>query len=133
MSQYVLNINFNESDIEAISTAYNRLALVKKSADSAEASVAWVNFKPWQNNAIDWEQQFAVYSPNSAQQKPAIKSFQLYSKSRPVESMVEVHLETESGEQLAGGILVPKNVLDSGMNFSLTFDEEKKECYLIIE
>lgn len=71
MNKYRLNGHFEE-DLKVIAKAHQEVTLVKHTAgDSDSSSVAWVSFKPWQQNAIEWENTFAIYASNSEVQSKA--------------------------------------------------------------
>ncbi len=65
MAKYRLNIRFRDEDLEIIAKAQQKVVLVKHTVGSSDASVAWVSFKPWQKNTVDWMNQFAIYSSSS--------------------------------------------------------------------
>lgn len=71
MSKYRLNINLNEDDLKFIEKAHQEVVLVKHTAGDSDSSVAWVSFKPWQQNTIDWKNNFAIYSSNAEVQNKA--------------------------------------------------------------
>ena len=71
MPNYRMNIHFKEGDLKVIAKAHQKVVLVKHTAGDADSSVAWVSFKPWQQNTVDWENSFAIYSSNTEVQSRA--------------------------------------------------------------
>lgn len=62
MSKYRLNVNFSENDLRTIYKANEKVVIVKHTAGNADSQVAWVSFKPFMENTIDWSNEFAVYA-----------------------------------------------------------------------
>lgn len=181
MNKYRLNGHFEE-DLKVIAKAHQEVTLVKHTAGDSDSSVAWVSFKPWQQNAIEWENTFAIYASNSEVQSKATinklsdkiatsgvqydfanggfiapkmddlpaqantyyvkNSSDNYSSitiglaqevvTNDILPMEEISLMTDSGKMLAT-TNIPKDVIENAENFSIIYDEEKKEYYLQVE
>ena len=63
--KYELNISLTESVLDTIAKAHQRIILVKHTAGDNDTPVAWVGFKPWMNNTVEWENNFAIYASNT--------------------------------------------------------------------
>lgn len=63
--KYALNISLTESVLNTITKAHQRIVLVKHTAGDNDTPVVWVCFKPWMNNTIEWENDFAIYASNT--------------------------------------------------------------------
>lgn len=72
MSKYRLNIKINDQDLKTIYKANEQIVIVKHTAGNADSQVAWVSFKPFMNNTVDWENNFAVYASNTEVQHGAV-------------------------------------------------------------
>ena len=72
MSKYRLNIKINGQDLKTIYKANEQIVIVKHTAGNADSQVAWVSFKPFMNNTVDWENNFAVYASNTEVQHGAV-------------------------------------------------------------
>ncbi|MDR2888245.1 MAG: hypothetical protein LBV33_00165 [Lachnospiraceae bacterium] len=62
MAKYRLNIEFTEKDLSTIYNADEKVIVVKHTTAGENNQVAWVSFKPFIHNTIDWENDFAVYA-----------------------------------------------------------------------
>lgn len=71
MPKYRLNIKFNDQDLKTIYKANEKIVLVKHTAGESASQVAWVCFRPFMNNTIDWETSFALYASNTEVQHGA--------------------------------------------------------------
>lgn len=65
MNKYNLNVHFSEEELKVIAKAYQKVVLVKHSGGDTDSSVAWVSFKPFQHDTVDWETHFAIYASNT--------------------------------------------------------------------
>ncbi|MFA9381160.1 MAG: hypothetical protein ACERKO_08875 [Acetanaerobacterium sp.] len=70
MPKYRLNINFSGNDLDTIYTCDQRVVIVKHT-EERKSSVAWVSFKPFAHNTVDWETLFALYASSGAVQSGA--------------------------------------------------------------
>jgi hypothetical protein len=61
MSKYRLNINFDRADLATIYEANQQVVIVKHTTERKSA-VAWVSFKPFEHNTVDWGTTFALYA-----------------------------------------------------------------------
>ena len=61
MSNYQLNISFDNQGLQAITQAGQSVTIVKQTS-TAGKPVAWISFQPQQANTITWTEQYAVYS-----------------------------------------------------------------------
>jgi hypothetical protein len=64
MSQYRLNVHFTGDDLDTIYACKQRVIIVKHTLEQ-QSKVAWVSFKPFAINTIDWENQFSIYASSS--------------------------------------------------------------------
>jgi hypothetical protein len=71
MPSYRLNINFSGSDLDTIYKAGERVVVVKHT-EERNSLIAWVSFKPFERNTIDWETQFALYAASGEIQSGAV-------------------------------------------------------------
>lgn len=62
MSLYRLNIEFTEDGLDVIYKAHQRLTLTKAVEGSAGKSVIWVATLPFKSNAIEWTDDYMLYS-----------------------------------------------------------------------
>lgn len=62
MSSYKLNINFTEEALKVIYAAHQKLALTKAVAGNMGKSVVWVSTLPFARNAIEWKENYMLYS-----------------------------------------------------------------------
>lgn len=62
---YTLNIDLTEEVLDTIAKAHQKVVLVKHTAGDNDSPVAWVCFKPWMKNTVEWHNDFAVYASNS--------------------------------------------------------------------
>ncbi len=65
MAKYRLNVSFNENDLRTIYNANERVVIVKHTAGNADSQVAWVTFRPFMENTIDWSEDFAIYASST--------------------------------------------------------------------
>lgn len=65
MPTYSLTVDFAPQDLSTLWQAQEKLVMVKQTGDSS-TSVAWVSFKPFQNNQITWSEEYALYSSQSS-------------------------------------------------------------------
>ncbi|MDR2359938.1 MAG: hypothetical protein LBD85_01480 [Oscillospiraceae bacterium] len=70
MSKYRLNITFGDNALDIIHAAKQRVVIVKHTAER-KSMVAWVSFKPFERNTIDWENDFALYASTGETQSGA--------------------------------------------------------------
>ncbi len=68
---YKLNIDFADEVLDTIEKARQKVVLVKHTAGNGDSAVAWVCFKPWENNTVEWKEEFAIYASNSQVQNGA--------------------------------------------------------------
>ncbi|MDR0858701.1 MAG: hypothetical protein LBN97_06715 [Oscillospiraceae bacterium] len=61
MSKYRLNVNVTGDDLNTIYAAKQRIVIAKHTAEQ-KSNVAWVSFKPFEHNTVDWETDFALYA-----------------------------------------------------------------------
>lgn len=71
MQDYRLDIKFNEEDLKNIYKADQKIILVKHTKEQTNSNVAWVCFKPFVNNTINWSMNFALYASNTELQHGA--------------------------------------------------------------
>ena len=62
MSHYKLNVNFSDAALKSIYGAGMKLALVKTVEGNSGAPVIWVSTLPFENNTIEWEQEYQIYA-----------------------------------------------------------------------
>lgn len=75
MGSYKLNILFDSENLPTIYEAGEQVVIVKHtSTDSNPSSphVAWVTFKPFEKNTVEWTTEFAVYASNTKTEEGAI-------------------------------------------------------------
>ncbi|MBP3474949.1 MAG: hypothetical protein J6K48_01300 [Lachnospiraceae bacterium] len=65
MSNYELNIDFKESDLSMIYAAGEKVVVVKHTAGDQDKQVAWLTFKPFAHNTIQWQENYAVYASDT--------------------------------------------------------------------
>lgn len=70
MPSYQLNVDFDSADLQTISGAGEKLVLFKKTGEGAP--VAWVAIDPFNNNTIEWEENYAMYSSQVQVQHGAV-------------------------------------------------------------
>lgn len=72
MSCIKVNIRFDESDesyLSVFAKAHAKVIFVKHNAHPGEDPVSWVDYKPWLNNTIDWENAFSIYASKQEEQR----------------------------------------------------------------
>ncbi|MDR2889555.1 MAG: hypothetical protein LBV33_06930 [Lachnospiraceae bacterium] len=69
MSDYRLNIKFNEKDLMPIYQANEKLVVVRHTAEAGELQVVWVSFRPFMSNTVDWKNNFTIYSSSTELQE----------------------------------------------------------------
>lgn len=62
MSNYKLNINFSDAALQTIYSAGQKLALVKTVEGDSGEPVIWVATLPFENNVIEWENNYQLYA-----------------------------------------------------------------------
>ncbi|MCD7726157.1 MAG: hypothetical protein LUI12_11525 [Clostridiales bacterium] len=65
MPNYELNINITETDLQTIYAADEKIIIVKHTEGSAGKDVAWISFRPFMHNTIQWTTEFAIYASNT--------------------------------------------------------------------
>jgi hypothetical protein len=70
MSNYQLNIAFDNAGLAAITQAGQSVTIVKQTSAGGKP-VAWISFTPQQQNMITWTEQYAVYSSTTNLQSGA--------------------------------------------------------------
>lgn len=58
MTVYTLNLNFNQSDLDAIS---GEKVVIARAFSDSESNVTWVCFQPLLNNQINWDDNYGLY------------------------------------------------------------------------
>ncbi len=71
MSSYRLNIHFTEEALKVIYAAHQKLALTKAVAGNMGKSVIWVATLPFERNAIEWKENYMLYSSREEVQNGA--------------------------------------------------------------
>lgn len=61
MSQYSLKVSISDSALKTIYAASQKLVLVKTVQGNAGNPVTWVTTLPFQNNLIEWKDEYLVY------------------------------------------------------------------------
>lgn len=64
MPSFTLNVEINSSDLQTILAANEQVAILKTPVIT-EQNVVWVAFRPFQENQVSWEDDFAVYASGS--------------------------------------------------------------------
>lgn len=127
MTKYSLNIHFSEEDLAVIAKAHQKVVLVKHSDGDSDSSYVWgdINSSP---NMIALEHECYVNDDNNSHIDviPAPANF----FGSP--ELERFSLTTDSGEEFAT-VVIPKDVIETAKNFSVIYDEEKKEYYLQVE
>lgn len=72
MPSYQLNIKFEKKDLPNIYAAKEKIVIVKHVQGNEGSHLAWVTFKPFEYNNINWETSFALYASTSEVQSGAI-------------------------------------------------------------
>ena len=62
MSHYKLNVNFSEAALRSIYGKGMKLAIVKSVKGNSGVPVIWVSTLPFENNTIEWEEEYQVYA-----------------------------------------------------------------------
>lgn len=62
MPNYCLHVRFNENDLRTIQQANQKVVIAKHTAGNAEFQVAWISFRPFMENTIEWSNDFAMYA-----------------------------------------------------------------------
>lgn len=62
---YSLSINFTQKVLDVIAKSGQKVVLVKHTAGDNDTPVSWVCFKPWMNNTVEWQDDFAIYDSSS--------------------------------------------------------------------
>lgn len=62
MSTYKLNITFTDAALETIYAAGQKLAIVKHVEGDSGSPVIWVSTLPFENNVIEWENNYQLYA-----------------------------------------------------------------------
>lgn len=70
MSNYELDITFDQAGLIALTAAGQSVTIVKQTAGSKP--VAWITFTPQMANAITWTEQYSVYSSTTNTQSGAV-------------------------------------------------------------
>ncbi|MGB0523078.1 MAG: hypothetical protein ACPGJS_08965 [Flammeovirgaceae bacterium] len=60
MPKYQLNIDFESSDLKTIAQAGEQVILMKQT--DGGTPVAWVSIDPFNNNTVEWEENYALYA-----------------------------------------------------------------------
>lgn len=62
MSKYNLNIHFSDAALQTIYAAGQKLALVKTVEGDSGTPVIWVATLPFENNTVEWENNYQLYA-----------------------------------------------------------------------
>ena len=62
MSHYKLNVDFSDSALQNIYGAGMKLAIVKSVEGNSGVPVIWVSTLPFENNTIEWEEEYQLYA-----------------------------------------------------------------------
>lgn len=60
MSNYTLNISFDQAGLQALSQSGQSVTIAKQSAGGSQT--AWITFTPQLSNTVTWTEQYSVYS-----------------------------------------------------------------------
>ncbi|WP_034344087.1 hypothetical protein [Deinococcus misasensis] len=65
MGTYQLTLDFTQENLEALQQAGYQIVVQKPVAGGgAESNLAWMNFMPYYNNVITWEENYQFYVSN---------------------------------------------------------------------
>ncbi|MGD0152697.1 MAG: hypothetical protein ABSC17_02885 [Thermacetogeniaceae bacterium] len=70
MSNYILNVLFDPSDLQELRIVGEKVTLIKST--SSGSNLAWVVFDPFEQNEIDWTEGYYVYASKSEIQSGAL-------------------------------------------------------------
>ncbi|MCH5261840.1 MAG: hypothetical protein J1F42_02920 [Lachnospiraceae bacterium] len=62
MSHYKLNVDFSDAALQSIYGAGMKLAIVKTVEGDKGSPVIWVSTLPFENNTIEWEEEYQLYA-----------------------------------------------------------------------
>ena len=62
MSHYKLNVDFSDAALKSIYGAGMKLAAVKSVEGNSGSPVIWVSTLPFENNTIEWDNEYQLYS-----------------------------------------------------------------------
>ena len=62
MSHYKLNVDFSDAALQSIYRAGMKLAIVKSVEGDGGSPVIWVFTPPFENNTIEWEEEYQLYA-----------------------------------------------------------------------
>lgn len=62
MSHYKLNVDFSDAALQSIYGAGMKLAVVKTVEGNSGSPVIWVSTLPFENNTIEWDEEYQLYS-----------------------------------------------------------------------
>ncbi len=74
MSKYKVEIKFATDALKAIYAAGERLAITKEVTGNKGKSVTWVSTLPFENNVIEWEEDYLLYASRQEVQAGAMIS-----------------------------------------------------------
>lgn len=71
MSAYELIAQVDSEDVRLMNANNQKIVLVKEVGNTSGTQVAWVNFSPFENNQVTWEDVYGVYSSSTEVQNGA--------------------------------------------------------------
>ena len=71
MSSYQLTIQLATKDAHSINASQQKVTIIKEVAGSSGMKVAWVAFTPFENNVIEWKEEYGVYASTTEAQAGA--------------------------------------------------------------
>ena len=90
--KYSLNISIDSTAVKTINQSGQRVTLVKSKKSGA---LAWVTFKPMENNLVTWEENYLIYATTTALQEGAVLN---------LESQTDQAVQTGSVYTLKDGV-----------------------------
>jgi len=117
--KYSLNISIDSAAVRTINQTRQRVTLVKSKAGGT--TLAWVTFKPMENNLVTWEENYLIYATTTALQEGAVLDLQSQTD-LPVQTGFVYTLQDgvfNKGDGGTKGLFAAVNQDENGENFGL--------------
>ena len=122
MASFELTVQFAANDVQQVNAAEQQVTIVKEVGGNAGSSVVWIALSPFENNQIDWEEEYGLYASTTSVQNGA--TITKSAAVNPASSGVIYPFESGAFSSPQGSLSSPndygvKNLSPSGLTFGL--------------
>lgn len=122
MPSFELTVQFAAQDAQQVNADSQQVTIVKKVGGASGTPVVWVAFPPFENNQLDWEEQYGIYASTTSVQSGA--TIQKTSAVNPASSGVIYPFEQGAFSPPDGSLASPndyaiQNLSPRGLTFGL--------------